>query len=169
MAKVDFKNPIDAFHGVLTPHGIIHRKKSFRLPNGKILAEGVREAYSVRHPRDYKTNPPKGEELRHINLWTEASNRATQLILLEKNGGVIPKETLEVYTYRKVPVYYTWEEAEPLLVAYHARFNKQLPGVRGSRPDIIAPIDQTTHRPKRYIHFPSFLRTLLYRDLKQNG
>ena len=169
MAQVTLQNPFDAFHGALTPKGLVNRRKSYRLSNGKVVAEGVQEAYAVSNPRDYKNNPPKGAELRNINLWTEASNRAAQLIALEKNDGILPKQTLDVYALRKVPVYYTWEEAQPLLRVYHERFDRQFPGLRGSCPDPDAKIDKTTNLPKRYIHFPSFLRTILYHDLKQNN
>ena len=166
MATVNLKNPFDAFHGVLTPKGIINRKKKHRLLNGKIVAEGVQEAYAVKNPRDYEKNPPKGEELRNINAWTESANRAAQLIALEKNGGVLPEKLIERYENRNVPLYYTWQEAQPLLHALHTRFDHQFPGLRGSRPDVDAPIDKTTRAPKRYIHFPSFLRAILYRSLK---
>ena len=168
MAQVTLKNPFDAFHGALAPRGIVNRKKTYKIRNSRGVAEGQQEAYAIKHPRDYKTDPPKGEELRNINCWTEASNRAAQLIALEKNGGIIPEELLKHYQYRNVPIYYVWEEAEPLLQAFHARFESQFPGKRGSRPDIESPIDKTTHRPKRYIHFPSFLRAVLYRTLKSN-
>ena len=166
MAQVTLKNPFDSFHGTLTPHGIVNRKKTYKIRNSKAVAKGPQEAYVIKHPRDYEADPPKGEELRNINCWTEASNRAAQLILMEKNDGVIPKEKLAVYALRKVPVYYTWDEAEPLINLFRSRFERQFPGKRGSAPDDDAPIDKTTHRPKRYIHFPSFLRAILYRTIK---
>lgn len=168
MATVKLNNPFDAFHGVLSPRGIINRKKTYRLPDGKVIGEGKQEAYMVKRPRDYKKNPPTGEELHNINAWTESANRAAQLIVLEKNRGIMPEEIIKDYQSRNIPIYYSWQEAETLLGSVRSRFNSQLPDVRGSRPDAIAPIDKTTRHPKRYIHFPSFLRAVLYHSIKSS-
>ena len=66
----------------------------------------------------------------------------------------------------KVQDCYTAEEAQALYTSYKERFNAQLPGVRGTHPDQYAPIDKITLTGKRYIQFPSFLRAMLYHELK---
>ena len=58
--------------GAVEKHGIINRRKHFRTPTGKVFAEGVPEAYAVRHPRDFKRNPMKNNELIHHNRWKQA-------------------------------------------------------------------------------------------------
>ena len=66
----------------------------------------------------------------------------------------------------KVPDFYSAEEAQTLYVSYKERFEAQLPGVRGTHPDACAPIDKITLTGKRYIQFPSFLRAMLFHELK---
>ena len=59
----DVEVPFAEVHGTLVRNGIIHRQKKYKDDNGKVIFEGRQEAYAVRHPRDYKKNPPQGEEV----------------------------------------------------------------------------------------------------------
>jgi len=172
MAILELKNPIESLQGALTPRGIVHRRKMYRDSNGKIVVKGRQEAYTVEYPRDYKANPPKGAELANINCWREAANRAAQLMLMERNGGEIPENKRLVYAMNHVPIYYTWQQAEPLLRDFHARFEAQLPTNQNqykylSRSDRRAAASTAVSiSPKRYIQFPAFLRAMLYAELK---
>ena len=122
MAEVKLEIPFTEIHGAIERQGIINRQKKYRDDKGRVIFEGKQEAYSVRNPRNYEKNPPKGAELQHINLFTEAVNR-TKAILQDSDQRAV------------------WQE----------RFNKQLPNTRGKRPDPDAPIDPKTKRQKRYI------------------
>ena len=46
------------------------------------------------------------------------------------------------------------------------RYRAQLPSTRGTRPDQQAPIDKTTHAPKRYFRLDNFIRSMVYQSLK---
>ena len=172
MAILKLKNPIESLQGALTPRGVIHRRKMFRDSNGKIIVKGRQEAYTVENPRDYEANPPKGAELANINCWREAANRAAQLMLMERNGGEIPEMKRRVYEFNHIPIYYTWQQAEPLLRDFHSRFEAQLPTNPNqykspSRSDRRAAASTAVSIPqKRYIQFPAFLRAMLYAELK---
>jgi len=74
MAQVTFISPIESLSGQLShqPNATIHRRKRYRDDKGHVIAEGVNETYVVVHPRDYSLNPPKGEELRNINIFRQA-------------------------------------------------------------------------------------------------
>ena len=166
MAKVELSTPFDEIRGSFSKTDkIINRRKTFRDDRGRVIQVGQQEAYVVKHPRDFKKNPPKGAELANISLWQEACKRASQILLYAQPDG--PTELqLRVRQLNKVHDYYTAEEAQALYVSYKERFNAQIPGVRGTHPDASAPIDKTTLTGKRYVQFPSFLRAMLFHELK---
>ena len=90
MARVVLSQPVAEIHGSFTKGGnIINRQKKYRDKRGRVVHEGKQEAYSIRHPRDFKKNPPKGAELVNISCWTEACRRASQ-ILQAVNQAVLP-------------------------------------------------------------------------------
>lgn len=68
--------------------------------------------------------------------------------------------------YNCVPDYYSEEEALALYSNYQERYLAQLPNTRNTHPDSMAPVNPATGLAKRYIQFPSFLRTILYLELK---
>jgi hypothetical protein len=111
----------------------------FRDDNGRVVFEGQQEAYAVRHPRDFKRNPPKGEELAHHNRWRQACKQAHDEINDPQRRDYWLK-----------------------------RFYAQIPGGRGAKADPQAPIDRTTHAYKRYGRFDAFVRAMIYLELKQN-
>ena len=57
MAKVTLKHPVDSITGAIIKGGIIYRKKNYKDLNGKNIAQGAKEVYLIRQPRNYKTNP----------------------------------------------------------------------------------------------------------------
>ena len=165
MANVNLEHPFREIHGAIERKGIINRQKKFRDDNGRVIFEGRQEAYAVKRPRDFKKNPPQGEELAHHNRWREACLRANQIILSMQEGGLTEQQQFH-QRINHIPAYYTQEEAQALYTHYHQRYTAQLPNTRGTHPDPQAPIDKTTRTPKRYHQFPAFLRAMLYLQLK---
>ncbi len=134
--------------------------KKYRADDGRIIHEGIQEGYAVRHPRDYKKNPPQGAELEHINLFRQACLMTKEILYAEK-----PETTPAVTVFPPRPKYLTKEDALALLTDYRQRYKAQLPSTRGTRPDPQAPIDKTTHSPKRYFRLDNFLsRTICSND-----
>ena len=144
MAIINLQVPFAEIRGTLAKQGIIHRRKNYKDDNGKVIFQGPQEAYAVRHPRDYKKNPPQGEELRNINIFREANRITTQLIRLDKRLRAAQAEQL---------------------TDYKTRFRHQI-----RRPDPQAPIDPATRKRKQYHTLNTFIRALTIQTLKaQNG
>ena len=156
MATTILEHPIREIHGALERKGIINRMKKYRSEDGRIIHEGVQESYAVRNPRDYKKNPPQGAELAHLNLFRQAW-------ILDADK---PDETAPVSVLPQRPKFLTKEEAQALLADYRKRYRAQLPSTRGTRPDPQAPIDKTTHAPKRFFRLDNFIRSMVYQSLK---
>ena len=161
MATTILEHPVREIHGAFTKKGIINRQKKYRDEYGRVIHEGSQEGYAVRNPRDYKKNPPKGAELEHINLFRQSCLMTKDILDAEK-----PETTPAVSVFPPRPKYYTKEEALALLTDYRKRYKAQLPSTRGTRPDPQAPIDKTTHAPKRYFRLDNFIRSMVYQSLK---
>ena len=182
MAEVKLQIPFDEIHGAIEKHGIISRQKKYRDEKGRIIHEGKQEAYAVRHPRDFKKDPPQGEELKHHNRWREACHRTSQILAAgqpksvkgtSQDPDLTPEERqshAEVERVLKltshIPDYYTPEAALQLYNDFKARYEKQLPNIRGRHPDPQAPIEPQTGKPKRYLQLPAFIRAMIYQELK---
>lgn len=82
MAQVIYSDPIDHLEGQLQKDGTVHRQKTYRDPNGKILRTGKSEAFIVANPRDFKKKPQTGAELENFNLFRQA----TQLTMQERSN-----------------------------------------------------------------------------------
>ena len=158
MAEIKLQAPFGEVHGAIEKHGIISRQKKYRDNRGRVIFSGKQEIYAVRRPRDFRKDPPKGEELKNHNRWKETCLRTAEIINIGQ-----PKR-LDVKS--RICNYYTPEEALALYNDYKARFEKQLPNVRGCHPDPFAPIDPKNNRHKRYIQLPPFIRALIYQELK---
>ena len=175
MARVILSEPILEIHGAFTRKGIINRQKKYRDESGRVICEGCQEAYVIKHPRDWKQNPAKGDELAHHNRWREACLRTTQILQSAQPEG-LTKQQLFHRQINNIPDYYTWEEAQALYAHFHERFIAQLPGctyrpspdapARRTKPDSQAPIDPITGKGKRYAQFPAFIRAMMYIELK---
>ena len=163
MASVKLEHPVREIHGAFTKDGIINRQKKYRDEYGRVIHEGAQEGYAVRHPRDYKKTPPQGAELEHINLFRKACLMTKEILDAEK-----PEATQTVSIFPPRPKYLTKEEALTLLTDYRKRYKAQLPSTRGTRPDPQAPIDKTTHAPKRYSRLDNFIRSMVHQSLKRN-
>lgn len=173
MAKVNLTHPFAEIHGSIGKDKIINRQKKYRDERGRVIHEGIQEAYTVKHPRDYKKNPPKGAELTNFNRWTEACRRASQILFvarLDKAPADQQPQLIRQEQFSRqlshIPDFYTFDEARTLLADYRARYNAQLPNTRGKHPDPQAPIDPKTGTGKRYSQLPSFIRALIYLQLK---
>ena len=183
MAIVNLEVPFSDIHGTLVRNGIIHRQKQYKDDDGKVIFTGRQEAYAVRTPRDYKKNPPQGEELNNINIFREANRLTTELIHLDQelkaaqlsanhteptstqsSNPTEPTDTQNstpneaVQTILQDP---TKAEQLALLQDYKTRFKKQI-----KRADPLAPIDKSTHRRKQYRTLNTFIRAMLIQQLK---
>lgn len=161
MAIVNLEVPFAEVHGTLVRKGIIHRQKKYKDDNGKVIFEGRQEAYAVRHPRNYKKNPPRGEELRNINIFREANRLTTELIRLDQELKAAqatdkPESAIQVILQDSE----TAEKAKQLQ-DYKSRFKKQI-----RKPDPHAPIDPNTRKRKQYRTLNTFIRAFIYQDLK---
>ena len=140
--------PVAELHGAIEREGAIHRKKKYRDENGKIIGEGKQETYKLVHPRDYKHNPKTPAEIRHQECFRVASNKANALIRALRTPEETSPELLEE------------------LAGWKARFQAQLLAKTGSKPDPEAPIDPATGKGKRYVRLDSFIRAIIYYQLR---
>ena len=175
MAVAELEYPFAEIRGSIGKDGIVNRKKKYRDDKGRIIHEGKQEAYKIKHPRNFKKNPPSAAEQANMNWWTESCRRVAQInfayklqqLPAEEQEQELNKE-LYIRQSNHIPDYYTLEEAIALFAEYKKRYNAQLPGIRGTHPDPQAPADPKTGLPKRYAQFPNFLRAILYQQLKSN-
>jgi len=162
MAIVNLEVPFRSMQGSLEEKGIIYRKKQYKDDDGRVIHEGRQEAYAVKRPRDYKKNPPQGAELQHLNLFRQATLMTKEIINSVKPEDAQPQVVIAAH---QRPHILTREEAQTLFAEYQVRYKAQLPNTRGTRPDPDAPIDKTTHAPKRYFRLDNFIRSILYHHL----
>ena len=146
MAQVTFSDPIRDIRGTFTKGGIINRHKQYRDEKGRIVHESTPEAYAVRHPRNWKTNPAKGKEL-ECQLRFKAASAETKRILMAAKPEAYPDYTP---TEEDLATLHYWQE----------RFYKQL-----HHPEPDAPFDPKTGQRKRYARLDAFIRTCLMRQL----
>ena len=161
MAIVNLEVPFAEVHGTLVRKGIIHRQKKYKDDNGKVIFEGRQEAYAVRHPRDYKKNPPQGEELRNINIFREANRLTTELIRLYHDLKAAQLSDNSEVAIQAILQDSTKAAQALTLNDYKSRFQKQI-----SKPDSHAPIDPNTRKRKQYRTLNTFIRALIYHELK---
>ena len=174
MAGVVLSHPFDEIHGALSKtDDIINRQKKYRDERGRVIMEGKQEAYVMKHPRDFKKNPPQGAELANQTWWLEACRRASQILFVARLDKAPADQQPQLLAneqfhrqFSRIPDYYTLDEARALLADFRARYNAQLPNTRRTHPDPQAPIDPISGTGKRYSQFPAFLRAILYHTLK---
>ena len=140
--------PVDELHGAVEKDGAIHRKKKYRDADGKIIGEGRQELYKVVNPRDFQRHPQTPAEQAHHERFREASNCAIAIIHAADESTPHSPEILEE------------------LSIWQARFHAQLVTTKGSKPDPEAPLDPRTGKGKRYLRLDTFIRALLYHQLK---
>jgi hypothetical protein len=135
MAREKLSGAIEELKGATSP-GHIHRVKRYRDARGRIIGVGVQETYDVKHPRDWKRKPAKGEEKNNQLLFKKASEIMNKALNDPK-----------LYDY--------WQQ----------RFEAQLYVTRGSKPDPYAVMLPNGTR-KRYKRFDAFVRTMIMQELK---
>ena len=140
--------PVDELHGAVEKNGAIHRKKKYRDADGKIIGEGRQELYKVVNPRDFQLHPQTPAEQAHHERFREASNRAIAIIHAMDESTNPSPEILEE------------------LSIWQTRFHAQLVSTKGSKPDPEAPLDPRTGKGRRYVRLDTFIRAILYRQLK---
>ena len=144
MAQVFYSTGIDLTTGALdSDHKLITRKKHLHGPNGMLTKECKTEMYIQSNKRNYAQNPPRGNELAHLQHFGEAAKRTTALI----------------YAY-KFPDTASYEQ-RALLDQYRLRFESQLKGA----PDPQAPLNKEG-KQKYYFRFDNFIRAMIYQELK---
>ena len=135
MAREKLSGAIEELKGATSP-GHIHRVKRFRDARGHIIGVGVQETYDVKHPRNWKRNPARGEEKINQQFFSKASEIMDKVLNDPK-----------LYEY--------WQQ----------RFEAQLYVKRGSKPDPYA-ITLPNGTKKRYKRFDAFVRTMIMQELK---
>ncbi len=144
MAHISYSPGIDLTTGALdSGHELITRQKHLHDTKGTLTKECRPEVFLKKHKRDYKHNPPKGNELAHLQHFGEAAKRTTALI----------------YAYKFPDT--ASEEQRTLLEQFRRRFESQLKGA----PDPQAPLDKEG-KQRHYFRFDNFIRAMIYQELK---
>lgn len=152
MAKTNLTYPVANFKGKLHRHDkLIFRQKTYKNGNGKVLGEGNQESYIVKHPRDWKANPPKGAELQKINLWKQACAQTKVIVRKPEDIQNDPTLTDEAKA-----------QALATLVSWKKRFEAQR--IKGEAD---APINPKTGKRATYQRFDCFVRAVLLRELQK--
>ena len=153
MAEVIYQDPVKEIRGAIAKHGVINRRKLYRDEKGRVIHEGTPEAYRVKHPRDWKKNPPQGEELKKINRFREAC-RLTKEVMQAANPDSAVQTTSPDSTVTA--------EERARYESYRQRYQRQL----GRKADSAAPTDPKTGKPKHYYRLDNFIRAMIYIELK---
>ena len=144
MAQIFYSPGIDLTKGALdSQHKLITRQKHLHDTDGSLTKECEPEVYLQRRKRNYKQDPPQGNELAHLQHFGEAAKRTTAL----------------VYAY-KFPETAS-DEQRALINQYRLRFESQIKGA----PDPQAPLGKDG-KQKHYFRFDNFIRAMIYQELK---
>lgn len=152
MAKTTFIYPIDTIKGKIhKEEDLVHRQKQFRDENGRVLGEGAKESYIIKHPRDWKKNPATGAELRKINLWKQACAQAK--VIVRKSEDIKNDPTLS-------------DEAKTQALTTLALWRKRFDAQR-TKGEADAPIIPKTGKHLCYQRFDCFVRAVILRELQK--
>ena len=149
MAKTKFNYPIESIEGSINK--TTFRKKHFKDEDGKVLGEGAQEAYIITNPRDWKKNPPKGAELRKIELWKQTCAQTKMIIRNPEDIKDDPTLTDE-----------TKAQALTTLALWKKRFDAQR--IKGEAD---APINPQNGKRKTYQRFDCFVRAAILHELQK--
>ena len=151
MAQPDLDLLLTAIHGAVVKGGAIHRSKIIRDSKGRIIKRCKPELYIVQNKRNFQQCPQQGKELANRMLFQNAIYH-TRDILAAANPENNP-------TQEQIDTLKQWQK----------RFEAQLPGIRGTKPDSEAPIDKKTGKKKRYCMLNTFIRAIFYTRLKNES
>ena len=162
MAQVHYQSPVSHITGALERRGIVNRRKTYKDERGRIVHEGNPEAYKVKHPRNYDTNPPQGAELAHLQLFGKAAHCTTALLQIARQCAADTISPTDTDAVQQV-INTNPDQAEALQTYfdYKRRYQKQL----GRTADPLAPTDRTGKR-RRYYRLDNFIRAMIYHQLK---
>lgn len=135
-------------HGAVVKHGAIHRRKTLRDSRGRIIKKCKNELYKVNNPRDFETCPQTGNELANRTLFQNAIYRTREILAALRPENNPTQEQLDA------------------LQLWQTRFEAQIPGIRGNHADSEAPADPKTGKLKRYYQLNTFIRAIIYHQLK---
>ena len=80
MSQFETSAGIDSITGKLnSKERIVMRQKKYRLPSGRIIKLGPKEAY-VKERRDYKRSPLTEKEKAQKELWTEVCREGSRIV-----------------------------------------------------------------------------------------
>ena len=80
MSQFETSAGIDSLTGKLNSRErIVMRQKKYRLPSGRIIKLGPKEAY-VKERRDYKRSPLTANETAQKALWTEVCREGSRIV-----------------------------------------------------------------------------------------
>ena len=162
MSQIEFIDPVKTMRGKFQKESkIIMRKKTYKASTGKVVKEGVQESYSIIKPRDYTQNPPKGAELKNIELFAESKRLTSEIIHSqrftdEELAAMTPEERQRTLELR----------AE--LENFKKRFDAQF-----KRPDPEAPFEKkprpgtTKLLQKQYAKFDNFIQAIIRERLQK--
>ena len=150
MAKIISYSPgIDLALGAAdSKHELIMRQKCLRDLDGNVTKICTPESYLQKHKRDYKHTPARGAELAHLNHFGEASRQGNVIVRAYRN----PEQASE--------------ELRQLAEQYAGRFRNQL---LTPNPDPEAPLDKSTGKPRKYVQFNTFVRSIIYNRLRSGN
>lgn len=156
MSQIELYAPVKTMQGKFEKgSGIVMRKKKYRAPSGAVLREGVQESYKVANPRDFKKNPPKGNEAANMRSFGDISLQASEIIRSEKYtedelAAMTPEQRARV------------DELRAQLESYRTRFYAQF-----KKPDPEAPFEKkpqpgsTVLRRKQYVKLDNFIQAII--------
>lgn len=165
MAVVQLNPLADNIRGKLSKtSSTVMRQKKYRADNGTVIFEGSQEAYNVLSPRDYKKNPPKGEELRNINVFAQASRLTTRIM---RSGKYTNEELAALSGEERAQVMQDRAELERFKVRFKAQCLTPDP-----QAPVLAPTDPAYNHnsPKtqrrQYLTLNTFIRAMLIQAAK---
>lgn len=166
MAKTILEHPVREIHGAIERKGIVNRKKKYRADDGRVIHEGVQEAYVLRNPRDYKKHPPKGAEQEHLNRFRQACLLTKQILAAELVPMCRENPKTPSPSFPLIPISSPRRKPSPCspTTASVTKPNSLPPAAHAPTPQ--APIDKTTRSPKRYSRLDNFIRSMVYQSLK---
>ena len=83
MSQFETSAGIDSLTGKLNSRErIVMRQKKYRLPSGRIIKLGPKEAY-VKERRDYKRSPLTEKEKAQKALWTEVCREGSRIVTIQ--------------------------------------------------------------------------------------
>lgn len=161
MSQATFQPPFDKLIGKYGKKTVL-RQKIYRHEDGTIIAEGVKEAYPLENPRDYKRKPPKGDELANINLFGDVSHQTALII----NSASYTEEQLNALPEGQRLIILQRREQ---LADFKTRFVAQT-----TKPDREAPIDKNSlasnlPRRKKYKTLRTFIQAILRERAKSQS